>query len=103
MTPIQRVEEVEGCGTCRHHSARERPRVLELTDPEQVGLDFDQMATHDTETEKVFTCYVQSSRPLEIGLVPILARNCNQYTPGSKGSSKADELAKRAMARLERT
>ena len=92
-----------GCATCKHHSAKVRARVLAADDPEQVGLDFDQIATSDTETETEFWCRnerMYGKTGLYLSTSPRAAADCEGYTEGTKGAALSDQLRK-SLARFD--
>lgn len=79
------TEEVH-CASCRFHSKVERPVVLGMDHEEQAGLDFEQIAESETETECVYTCRHESRFGQEVGVGAESGRGCHLHESGKRST-----------------
>lgn len=67
------------CAKCRHHSATERAKVVDVADEDMEIVEFD-----DTTIERVYLCQHPDQRGREIGIGDSAGEGCKLYAVGGK-------------------
>lgn len=67
------------CAKCRHHSATERAKVVDVADEDMEIVEFD-----DATTERVYVCQHPDQRGREVGIGDSAGDGCKLYAVGIK-------------------
>jgi hypothetical protein len=85
------------CANCRHHSSKQRAKVVGVADGEMEIVEVD-----DTDIETVYFCqHPQGAKGNEVGIGPEAGAGCSLYELGTKRGLDP-ELERRLAARIWR-